>query len=465
MNKKSRYNTDDGQIFEFNDPLSVESPCFASEIYSMRPADLVESGVNKFEPRVINGPRMSGTTTHSNWIAYLHNQISLQNNKESVKVSWIEPPRGSGKDTALEFSKMIAKVIGGEPQATFKGMIETLPDKPRNKRILVIDAADELDDYLIRWILANVQGLVESRETCFYGKIQVLVVGAFTLETLSGSPNSEYPLPTINIPEFDRNSHEMFIKRRLKNLTNFVYSNTIDLLWDETHGDKFGTQCLSEFAVRNMKSRGGKVLSVKDITKARDSFHKANSNAGRFFGHLKLAVEKISNDPELGSIVAFFKKSASWNELSQKEKRILYKAGLVKRDHRQRVLPRSPLIQEAFEWRMKSRSAVFLFSKEWLGTFREEFAEDIESGMIDSSYLAAAGNDLEWFYYGNGTVIESGLVSVRMESVWGEGFEAEWAMHLPFDISIGSEVVVVSFCIVDAKGITTTQTVARKLKG
>lgn len=440
--------------FQYHAYVEAQQPCFAKELFDDHPARLAKVGITHFEPRVIIAPKMAGTTTQAYWISQLHEKHAYFKNKErKVTTRAIVPssPNHPGHYDLQHVSKEIATALGSKISNTLVQMVETRDKRIGERLVLIIDVPDYLDHRVIRWILSNVQALVERSDVCAGAGIQVVITGAFTLSTLSGTPTSEYPLPTIDIPEFDKKSQKAYLQRVTATVKASVEDSAQQLLWRYTEGDKFLTQYLAAMSLDFAKRRHSTQIEVKDVRASKDYFINASCRDGKFFKKLSDFCDTTRRQGEESDALIFLEGKRSWKELSIETRQLFFHTGVVKWEGRDNLTIRAQIVAEAIEARFKRRTSAHFFFESWKGLLETVSNVHIFTELERKTLSSASGNDLAWLYIGFGRVKDINIVVADMEGIDGRSFHAEWEIALHRDIKVGDEVLVVS-CSVLCEG-------------
>lgn len=438
----------EGAPFQVEGAINTESPSFAAELYDFSRSSWASTGVIKYKPRYLLGPYLCGKTSHARWIAALQNDASAETVGRTSKESWLGPQsyEEGTQWTSSDLAARAKALLKAKQSTTLRSIIETATALGGRRRLLVIDV-DYLDDTVIRWVLANVQELIEKPEISMGARLQVLVTGSFTLDTLARHPNSDYPLPAEQIPEFSRQQQAEFVGRRMESVGVVATSEALTFLWKMTNGDKFLTQWMCATALRQLQpSKGARRVGKREVVSARDTFLDCRGVAGGFFRGVAAVVQAITQNGKESAILKFLNRELPWGDLSIGERRSLFKGGVVARDDNGGYGPRAPIVQEALEWRLRRRRLVCSFVDSWAasGCVRDDDSQEWDLVKSSVSNLAAANNIL-WVYVGGGEVIGPRLIHASVESLDGDKIELEWEVHLYPDAVIGDDILLFAF--------------------
>jgi hypothetical protein len=420
-------------LFETDYPLWPENPAY-SEVFAgyeggIRPHKLVHR-----LPAVICSPRKTGKTTQLRRIFKLQEQF-----KRDIEGISIVVPVCEGGFSERNFRDLLADELKATEAGSVVDILESSKriTEKSGERVLAVVDADNLHEDALRWLLYGLRNITEASRILEKAKVQIIVDGSFSVDTMTSGPDSEFPMPQLYPREFNETEQREFICTRLTGMSLSVSDDTYKALWRVTLGDKYFTQALCKRLVRRSQEERTRFVSIDQFNECLTSYVSDDKS-----DQLKIAVlrslrdmseEWASSDVMLRSVTKNI--ASEWKALPKYIRAIAYKGGLVRRTGLSGVQLRAPLVLEIYDQvERRVRQVKMLLDSHFEIHGVPNHLQGTAKGCLEEIIDAAFDNSLISLHVGFGRKITSAEIDVNAIAL--DHGQYEGTIHVRTDDSI-----------------------------
>lgn len=410
---------EDGGQFVAGGALEQDNPAFATDLFRPSAEMIGATGLARFAPQVVAGTHACGASSFARWIAAQHQALGAG----PVNVAEVRAGRGVSRDSlkATLADKLSASRDTPLLHDIWKERGEDSSREPLERSVLIVDLSDDGEDDTIRWLLSNVHDLAHSGEILKRARVQILLTGAFSLETLSGGPTSDYPLPSLQVPEFTESLMRSFVSVRFARAGIGIDDGVLDAIWRYTEGDKYLVQWFGQSV---LVERPGAV-TVSLISRLVQRFAASGPEAPGLPGAIARAAPQVLGGGEFEGTRDWMNGQRKWRHLGLKTRRTLFRSGIAIKAGSDKYSVRCPLVGWSMDYRSNRR--VFLMRGTLVSISGRSPARLVELlSQLEEQVLTGA---MAWFGVGIGKCAAGRFIgSVQYDN--GASEEGEWEVSV-----------------------------------
>ena len=432
--------------FKKDEALAPDDPAFTGSVYQEPSVEIQPVEIITCVPQIICSPLKSGKTTLSNQIQARQEEVGKLGGEETLSIDISIDEEGYSEK---QFRKVLADRFDAAETDTLQDIIRSSKIRKGLRSFLRIVNADNLSATALRWLLYGVRGLLENPETTAKYKVQIIIDGSFSLDTLTGQ-DSEFPMPHKYAREFTRAEQTDFVYSGLSQLNIELERYGYIPLWEATFGDKYLTQALCLELVKGYGSDHTRWRSKPIVVKERwvqdcvDSFTKKDFRLDPLGKAIVNSLAQLSNcfatkEFALPSLLRTI--SSEWEDLPNEARKIAYRGGIVRRRDKADIDLRAPLVLGIFdELRGRVQQVRTLIESTFSPDEVIEIHRDAARDTYERVMQAAYANSLRILHIGAGKKTSDEEVTVDALA-WGQGqYQGTWEVRTDESIRKGDEV-------------------------
>jgi hypothetical protein len=399
-------------LFETDDALWPEDLAY-SDVFTGYEGGIHPLKLVHLPPAVICSPRKTGKTTQLRRIYKLQKQF-----KDNIDGISIIIPSCEGGFPEQNLRDLLMKELKATEAGSLLGIIESskkIKEEGGEKILAVVDA-DNLHEDALRWLLYGVRSIGEEVSVGVKCKVQVIIDGSFSVDTMTSGPDSEFPMPQLYPREFSESEQRHFVHSRLESLRLRVQEDVYKTLWKLTLGDKYFTQALCKRIVKRARLHPDGLFSLDEFNECLN-FYIYKDRTDQLKAALLQSIKSMSetwatSDVMMRNVLEHI--SSKWEVIPKNIRALTYKGGLIRRTGFHGVQLRAPIVLAIYnevESRVQQVKALLNSSFDIEGV-PEDLVETAKA-IWDEILVAAYNNSLKALHVGFGRKVTDAEIKVR----------------------------------------------------